>query len=227
MSAAALLLAAGKGKRLGPGVPKALVHLAGRPLLRYSVETVETCPEIEGFLVLAPPERMDDVRAAAASPKHLGTVPGGETRQESVRLGLEALPDGFDEVLCHDVARPLASPSLFSAVVRALRSRGAPVVPVVPLVDSIKRIPKADTMSAVSRDGLFAAQTPQGFSRAMLAEAHALALAEGVVATDDADLCEKVGLGNGEPVTGERANIKITEPEDLLMAEGLLRARHG
>lgn len=227
MSAAALLLAAGKGKRLGPGEPKALVHLAGRPLLRYSVETVERCPDVEVFLVVAPQGRVDDVRASAASPKHLGTVPGGESRQESVRLGLEALPDGFDEVLCHDVARPLASPGLFSAVVGALRRSGRPVVPVVPLVDSVKRISEGDTMSAVSRVGLFAAQTPQGFPRAELAEAHARALAEGVVATDDADLCEQLVLGIGEPVPGERANIKITEPEDLLMAEGLLRARHG
>ena len=227
MSAAALLLAAGKGKRLGTGEPKALVHLAGRPLLSYSVDTVERCPDVEGFVVVAPPERVDDVRAVAGSPKLLGAVAGGQSRQESVRLGLEALPDGFDEVLCQDVARPLASPGLFSAVVAALRRSHRPVVPVVPLVDSIKRIPEGSPMSAVSRDGLFAAQTPQGFPRAQLVEAHARAAAEGVVATDDADLCEQVGLGNCKPVSGERSNIKITEPEDLAMAEAIVRARGG
>ena len=227
MSAAVLLLAAGKGKRLGTGEPKALVHLAGRPMLRYSVDTVERCPDVEGFLVVAAPERLDDVGAVAASAKHLGTVPGGDSRQGSVWLGLQALPHGFDEVLCHDVARPLASPGLFSAVVGALRRSARPVVPVVPLVDSIKRIPEGNTMSTVSRDGLFAAQTPQGFPRAELVEAHARALAGGVVATDDADLCEQVGLGNGEPLPGERANIKITEPEDVAVAEAIVRARGG
>jgi 2-C-methyl-D-erythritol 4-phosphate cytidylyltransferase len=227
MSAAALLLAAGKGKRLGTGEPKALVHLAGRPLLSYSVDTVERCPDVEGFLVVATPERVEDVRAAAGSPKLLGTVAGGQSRQESVRLGLGSLPDGFDEVLCHDVARPLASPELFSAVVAALRRSARPVIPVVAVVDSIKRIPEGSTMSGVPRDGLFTAQTPQGFPRAGLVEAHARALAEGVVATDDADLCEQVGLRSGEPVPGERANIKITEPEDLAVAEAIVRARGG
>jgi 2-C-methyl-D-erythritol 4-phosphate cytidylyltransferase len=227
MSAAAVLLAAGKGKRLGAGEAKALVQLEGRPLIAYSVETVEKCPDIEGFLVMAPPDRVDELRAAAASPKLLGAVPGGETRQESVRLAMEALPDEFDEILCHDVARPLASPELFSAVAGALRRSAGPVIPVVPLVDSIKRIPETDAISAVSRDGLFASQTPQGFPRAELVEAHARALARGVVGTDESDLCEQVGLRSGQPLPGERSNIKITEPEDLLMAEGLLRARHG
>jgi 2-C-methyl-D-erythritol 4-phosphate cytidylyltransferase len=227
MTAAALLLAAGKGKRLGAGEPKALVRLGGRPLIAYSVETVEKCPEIRGFLVVAPPGRVDDLRESAASPKLLGTVPGGESRQESVRQGLQAPAEAFDEVLCHDVARPLASPELFSAVAGALRRSASPVIPVVPLVDSIKRIPEGDTMSAVVRDGLFASQTPQGFPRAELAEAHARALAQGVVGTDDSDLCEQVGLRVGQPVPGERSNIKITEPEDILMAEGLLRARSG
>lgn len=227
MTAAALLLAAGKGKRLGGGEPKGMVLLAGRPLLRHSVETVERCPEIEGFVVVAPPDRVDDVRVAARSLKLLAVVAGGETRQESVRRGLEALPERFDEVLCHDVARPLATPELFSAVVNALRRRATPVIPVVPLVDSIKRIADGDMVQPVSREDLFAAQTPQGFPRAHLTEAHARGLADGVVGTDDSELCERVGFSGGDPVPGERTNIKITEPVDLAVAEAIVKARRG
>jgi 2-C-methyl-D-erythritol 4-phosphate cytidylyltransferase len=227
MTAAALLVAAGKGKRLGAEEPKALVLLAGRPLIAHCVEIVGRCPDVEGFVVVAPPGRVDEVGAAAGSPKLLGAVAGGESRQESVRLGLEALPERFDEVLCHDVARPLATSDLFSRVASELRRSGIPVIPVVPLVDSIKRIAEGGTMEPVSREDLFAAQTPQGFPRSQLAKAHARALAESVVGTDDAELCQRLGFPPGAAIPGERGNIKITELEDLAVAESIVKARRG
>jgi 2-C-methyl-D-erythritol 4-phosphate cytidylyltransferase len=226
MRAAAILLAAGRGERLGGDRPKALVEVGGLTLLDRAIRTVEAAPEIEGFLVTAPPGHGEEMKAVAAvSTRFLAVVAGGPSRQDSVRRALEALPPGFDVVVCHDVARPFASPRLFSAVLGALeRADGA--VPVVPLGDTVKRVSNGRVVESVPRDDLALAQTPQAFLRAALERAHEAAEADGVAATDDAALLEREGR-RVAVVPGEPQNMKVTAPEDLERAEAVARSLAG
>jgi 2-C-methyl-D-erythritol 4-phosphate cytidylyltransferase len=209
---------------LGGVEAKAMVRLAGRPLLAYSIDTVDACDAIEAFVVAAPPEREDDVKALASGSQKLhAVVTGGGTRQASVRGGLAGLPSEFDAVACHDVARPMAPPALFERALAALSSADG-AVPAVPLADTIKRLSGRSVVETVSRDDLVAVQTPQAFRRRALEEAHAAADREGITATDDAALLERVGFPV-VTVPGDPANRKITLPEDLEWAESVLR--HG
>jgi 2-C-methyl-D-erythritol 4-phosphate cytidylyltransferase len=223
MRAAALLLAAGKGERLGGG-DKGLVELSGRPLLAYSIETVDACSAIESFVVAAPAGREDECKDLAShSGKLHAVVTGGDTRQASVRRALEGVPGEFDAVVCHDVARPFASTALFERVVAPLSSADG-AVPAVPLADTVKRVRGESVVETVTRDDLVAAQTPQAFRRRALEEAHAAADQDGFTATDDAALLERAGF-RVVTVPGDPANRKITLPDDLVWAESVLR--HG
>ncbi|HUG88765.1 MAG TPA: 2-C-methyl-D-erythritol 4-phosphate cytidylyltransferase [Actinomycetota bacterium] len=223
MRAAAILLAAGSGERLRGDRPKALVEVGGITLLDRAIRTIEAVPEIEGFLVAAPPGKEEEMRASAAgSTRFLAVAPGGGSRQGSVRLALETLPPGFDAVVCHDVARPFASPGLFSAVLGALEGvEGA--IPVVPVADTVKRFAAGLVVETVSRQDLGLAQTPQAFLRESLERAHEVAEADGAVATDDAALLERAGM-RVAVVPGEPENMKVTAPEDLERAEALARS---
>lgn len=217
MRAAALLLAAGRGERMRSAEPKAFLRLRGKTLLERAVAAVEECADIEGFVVSAPGGHENAVEELARSPKLLAVSVGGETRQESVRRALSSLPDRFDAVVCHDVARPLADPKLFSDVLAALGSADG-VIPVVPVTDTVKRVTDGDILETVAREGLALAQTPQAFRRRSLEAAHAAATA---TLTDDAALMEAAGF-RLKTVPGDPANIKITEPRDLRLAEALL-----
>jgi 2-C-methyl-D-erythritol 4-phosphate cytidylyltransferase len=224
MRAAALLLAAGKGERLGGAGDKGLVELAGRPLLAYSVETVDGCPAIEAFVVAAPAGREDEVKELASrSGKLHAVVTGGESRQASVRRALESVPEEFEAVACHDVARPFASPTLFERAVSALSAADG-AVPAVPLSDTVKRVRDGSVVETVARDELVGVQTPQAFRRRALEKAHAAADRDGITATDDAALLERAGF-RVVTVPGDPANRKVTLPEDLAWAESILR--HG
>jgi 2-C-methyl-D-erythritol 4-phosphate cytidylyltransferase/2-C-methyl-D-erythritol 2,4-cyclodiphosphate synthase len=150
-------------------------------------------------------------------------VAGGSSRQESVRLGLEALGE-TEAVLVHDAARPLVTRELAQRVAEAALA-GESVVPVVPVADTLKRL-DGGWLSTVARGGLFAAQTPQGFPRRLLREAHARARTEGVRATDDAALLEAFGLAVVS-LEGEATNLKLTSPADWELAEALIAAREG
>ena len=220
MRAAAILLAAGRGDRMGGERPKAFLHLGGTSLLERAVATVEACPDIDGFLVAAPPGHEARMELKARSDKLLAVVTGGDTRQDSVLAALEGVPEGFDVVLCHDVARPLAPPKLFSDVLGPLEwADGA--VPVVWVSDTVKRVEAGSITETVPREVLALAQTPQAFRRVALWAAHAEARGIGYLATDDSALLERAGY-RVEPVPGDPANIKVTTPEDLRLAEALL-----
>jgi 2-C-methyl-D-erythritol 4-phosphate cytidylyltransferase len=222
MRAAALLLAAGKGERLGGAVEKGLVDLAGRPLLAYSIETVDACPAIDSLVIAAPAGREDEVKDLASRSGKLHTeVTGGDTRQASVRSALDGAPEEFDAVACHDVARPFASTALFERTLDALSSADG-AVPAVPLADSVKLVRGESILETVDRDDLVAVQTPQSFRRAALERAHAAAARDGLTATDDAALLERAGF-RVVTVPGDPANRKITLPEDLAWAESVLR----
>lgn len=218
MRAIALLLAAGRGERLAGDRPKAFLELGGRTLLEHAVAAVESCPDVEGHVVAAPRGWEDEAeRIGRRSGKHLAVVPGGASRRASVGAALGAVPEGFDAVICHDVARPLASPKLFSAVLAPL-DRADGVVPVTPVSDTVKRVAEGEVLETVPREGLVLAQTPQAFRREALQSAHARDTGE---ATDDAVLLEGAGF-RVVVVPGEPSNLKITVPEDLRLARALM-----
>jgi 2-C-methyl-D-erythritol 4-phosphate cytidylyltransferase/2-C-methyl-D-erythritol 2,4-cyclodiphosphate synthase len=225
MRAAAILLAAGRGERMEGGRPKGFVELGGRTLLERAVDTADRCPEIEAIVLLAPGGHESRARSLARSPKLVEVVTGGETRQASVRRGLEAVPPEFDTVVCHDVARPLAGVALFSLVVPVFDPWDG-LIPVVPVDDTLKRIEDHEVQETVDRRSLVGAQTPQAFRREALEKAHREAEDAGVEASDDAALLERAGFRVGI-VEGDPLNIKLTRKRDLETAEALLRLRDG
>lgn len=209
-----VVVAGGSGSRFGGA--KQFRRIGGRRVLDLAVDAArEVCA---GVVVVLPADALDgpdgDVAAADA------VVAGGSTRSGSVRAGLAAVPADAEVVLVHDAARPLASAELFGRVVDAVRSGADAVVPAVAVVDTIRR-PGADG-ATVDRDQLRAVQTPQGFRASALRDAHA-GRAE---ATDDASLVQAAG-GQVVLVEGERSNIKLTDPTDLVVAEALVHARLG
>lgn len=233
--------AAGRGERLGPGAPKALRELGGVPLLVHAVRALTRSRAVGLVVVAAPADGVAEVVGLldthGLDGKDIRVVPGGATRQESVRLGLAAIPAEVEIVLVHDAARPLVPVEVVDAVAAAVRGGAEAVVPAVPLADTVKRVaphpggpePVLDTPD---RSTLRAVQTPQGFRRATLAEVHAKALAEEASAgadalpavTDDAGLVERFG-GRVVVVPGHEEAFKVTRPLDLVLAEAVLARR--
>ena len=208
----AIVVAGGQSTRFGR--LKQFELLRGVTVLSRAVETAQNV--CDGVVVVLPPEMVgasaDVLTSTSAVPV---VVTGGVTRSASVRCGLAAVPESAEIVVVHDGARPLASAALFHAVVRGIRSGADAVIPVVPLDDSIR-----STQGQVAdRSAFVAVQTPQAFSAVALRRAHAAH----DDATDDATLVEAVG-GTVATVAGESSNFKITNPEDLAKAEGLLAA---
>lgn len=220
MRAVALVAAAGRGERLGANIPKALLRISGRPLLAFALQTVDACDELEAVVVAAPPDRLDEIAdVAKVSVKLMEVVAGGETRNASIRSALEVVPEEFDAVVCHDVARPFASPALFTAVLTPLdHADGA--VPTLPVHDTVKRMDGKDIGETLSRDGLVLAQTPQAFRRQALEAAHRAAAVDGFEGTDDAALVERAGY-RLVSVPGDPSNLKLTTAADLRLATAL------
>jgi 2-C-methyl-D-erythritol 4-phosphate cytidylyltransferase len=222
---AVLVPAAGAGLRLGPGGPKALRLLAGEPLLVHAIRRVAAAPSVRAIVVAAPAADVEAVRELLAPVAPVLVVAGGAERQESVSLALAAVPAGADIVLVHDAARALTPPQLFESVAAAVRAGQAAVIPVLPVVDTIKEVgpaaagtPLEVVLGTVDRAVLRSVQTPQGFRRAVLAAAHAAAADP---LTDDAGLVEKAGVPVA-CVPGSELAMKITRPLDLILAEALL-----
>lgn len=234
MKVAAIVPAAGRGERLGPGQPKALRTLGGVPLLVHAVRALARARLVDLVVVAAPVDGVAEV-SRLLSPHDVGAevmvVAGGAERQHSVARALEALPDDVGVVLVHDAARPLAPSDLVDAVAEAVLAGNRAVVPGLPVADTIKRVVDAGgastetVLETLPRTRLRAIQTPQGFERELLAAAHAAA---DLVATDDAGLVERLGV----PVVvvpGSPDALKITRPLDLVFAEAILAERraHG
>jgi 2-C-methyl-D-erythritol 4-phosphate cytidylyltransferase len=222
---AAIVPAAGRGERLGPGAPKALRLLGGVPLLVHAVRNLAAARLVDLVVVAAPPDDVVAVRALLAD-HHTGAtlhvVPGGATRPESVRAALAALPDAVGVVLVHDAARPLAPVELIDAVASAVRAGADAVVPGLPVTDTVKRVDGDVVTETVDRSVLRSVQTPQGFRRAVLEEAH-LDLSDGGH-TDDAGLVERAGYAV-IVVPGAEEAFKVTRPLDLVLAEAVLARR--
>jgi len=217
--AVALIVAAGCGERLGADGPKALVELAGRTLLQWSVDALRAVAAIEQIVVALP--------AGADAPVGTSGVEGGAVRSESVRLALAASGAG-DPVLVHDAARPLVTAALAQATIIALREDetldGA--IAAAPMTDTVKRVRGGVVAETLDRSELWGVQTPQVFRRAALERA--LDVPDDVLAqaTDDAWLIERAG-GRVGIVESLRENLKVTTPLDLAVAEMLLASRTG
>jgi 2-C-methyl-D-erythritol 4-phosphate cytidylyltransferase / 2-C-methyl-D-erythritol 2,4-cyclodiphosphate synthase len=213
---AVLIVAAGKGVRAGTELPKQYESLGGKPMVRRTVEAFQGYPV---QLVIGPGQ--EDLAAQALAGLALpAPVTGGATRQESVRLGLEALAgEAPDFVLIQDAARPLTSPGVIAAVVAALKAGADGALPMVAASDTLRRRDGDGRWTLVPRDNLYRAQTPQGFVYGKILKAHRDHAKQDV--TDDVALAELAGL-KVEMVEGEEKNIKVTRKEDFALAESLL-----
>lgn len=222
MRALAIIVAAGKGERMGAGRPKAFLELAGEALLRRAARALAAAPVVETIVAVVPEAELDAARALLAGvPKPTRVVAGGERRQDSVLAGMKAAPEGFDGiVLVHDAARPLVTPDLVEDVARAAAIQGA-AIPLVPMVDTIKRVEDGQVVGTLDRAALGAAQTPQGFRFALLVRAYEDAFRDRVTLSDEAMAVERLGQAVAA-VPGSARNRKLTTPEDLAWAEALL-----
>ncbi|WP_281732198.1 2-C-methyl-D-erythritol 4-phosphate cytidylyltransferase [Microbacterium croceum] len=221
---AIIVVAAGSGTRLDAGAPKALVGIDSRSILRHALDGVFAAAPAQ-VIVVAPAGFEGDVeteaREAAGDRVDLvRVVTGGSTRQQSVSAGLAALWGDIATVLVHDAARALTPPAQIDAVVAAVTSEVG-VIPALPVVDTLKRVDGDAVIGAVDRSELAAAQTPQGFPRALLESAYAAALSSRVEYTDDAALFAAAGH-LVRHIDGSARAFKITTPSDLERARHLL-----
>ena len=216
--AAVVIPAAGAGRRMG-GLRKQYAELAGEPILLRAIRPFLAHPDVGLVVVALPPE--DAADRPSFLPAGVLVVAGGAERGDSVRAGLAAVPDSVDVVVIHDAARPLVTDEEIDRAIAAAAA-GAGAVVAVPVSDTLKRVGEDGAIQAtVDRAGLWRAQTPQAFPRAMIVDAYARAAAEGVAATDDAALVERYG-GRVVVVEGSPRNLKVTTAADLRLAERLL-----
>lgn len=220
---AAVIVAGGSGRRVG-GVPKQFRPVGGRPLLAWSCARFAAHPAVGSMVVVLPGDDVAD-QPDWLEAWDVRVVAGGATRRDSVRAGLAGIEPQTTSVLIHDAARPFVSAQLVGQLTAAV-ARG-PVVPVVPIADTIKRMRSrrgedASLIEAtVDRQHLRAVQTPQAFPLALIRELHERAVENDAPASDDAVLCERAGIPV-HTVAGERWAWKITHPEDLVLAEWLV-----
>lgn len=220
----AIVVAAGAGVRMGTPVPKALMPLAGRPMLAWSLEALRSCDDVRAIVVVAPPgleAQVAEVAGAGAA-----VVPGGDSRAESVREGLRAAPAGAGLVLVHDAARPLVTPELIQAVLDGVHGADGAIA-ATPAADTLKRAGEGGLIEGtVPRQGLWAAQTPQAFHLSTLLDAVEAAEEDGRLgaATDCASLVEARGR-HVRLVDSRAPNLKVTTPADAILAEALLTSR--
>lgn len=220
-----IIVAAGKGERMGPNVDKAFLSLGTMPVLAYSVIAFEKCPDIDGIIIVVRKERVDTARGMVrlyGCSKVRRVVPGGTRRQESVENGLACLGDEVTVVAVHDGARPCVTPLLISQTVEMAKKNGSGVA-AVKVTDTIKYVERGSTVSkTIDRSKLWAVQTPQTFKVSLLREALAHVHKKHMTVTDEASAVEALGQ-KVRLVPGPANNIKITSPDDLPLAVALLK----
>ena len=216
-----MLVAAGKGERLGGDRPKAFAPLAGRPLLAESLERLEASERIDAIVIVAPPEWEEPAILLAeevGAGKVVACVAGGSTRAESVRIGVGEVPEDAAAILVHDAARPLVTDQVIARVLAPLGEGFDGAVPGLPISDTVKRAPGGTVSETVDRSDLYAVQTPQAFVAAALRRALAAVDED---ATDCAGAVERAG-GRVRVVEGDPQLVKVTTPADLAAVESLL-----
>ena len=227
MHVTAIILAAGEGKRIGGRVSKSFLSIAGRPLVLRTLDRFFATRSVEKVILVVADKELRQSQMLLQNDPNLSHRPwilqaGGASRQESVRRGLEKLDSDCEIVVIHDGARPFVSFALIDHCVDEAYRVGAVVIG-VPARDTIKVVSEEHwVQTTLARNTLWEIQTPQVFRKEVITEAHNWGLCQAIEATDDAMLVE----GIGKPVfllEGERTNIKITMPEDIVLAEALLR----
>jgi 2-C-methyl-D-erythritol 4-phosphate cytidylyltransferase len=231
----AILPAAGMGTRMGADQPKQFLDLDGLPVVVFTLRRLAACPSITDFLIATRAEDVDSLAQRVAAEKirqPVRVVRGGGTRQESVAHGLAEVPADTEIVLVHDAVRPLVTRDQVERVLTEARARGAAILG-IPAIDTIKEVKRASLPQDVAlisvtipRERIVQAQTPQAFHTALLKEAFARAAADGVVASDEAGLVERLGR-EVFVVLGSDRNIKITRPADMALARFYLAQEKG
>lgn len=225
VNVAAIVPAAGKGKRMGGAVSKPYLFLGGRPILSYALEALNNSDDIQEIVVVTRAEEIDFCKDKVIHRynfnKVTAVVPGGEERQDSVYQGLKSIKKNTDFVLIHDGVRPFLSQKLLREVIKCA-SEVKSAITAIPVRDTLKKVDAAGSVrETVTRDGIWCTQTPQAFEYNLIMKVYEEAFKNNFYATDDAGLVEKCGYPV-KVVTGTPENIKITMPEDLTMAEAIL-----
>ena len=228
MTIAVVLVAAGRGERLGAGKPKAFVELAGQTLLEHAIRRIFQVDGVTQLVIAAPSSHLDEAErisglvsaefdSAAADMLHakVSVIAGGDTRQQSIENALMVIDPETEVILVHDSARALTPAAVFSRVIVSVRETGLATIPVMPIVDTIKRVAGETVLDTVDRQTLRIAQTPQGFQAFELFEAYKSATED---FTDDSSLVQSVGAGVRH-VAGDEWAFKVTTPDDLRVAE--------
>ena len=224
MPAVAIVPAAGLGKRLKASRHKSFVLLGNRPILFWTLRAMEKSRAIDRIVVVAHREDLPATQKLIERyrfRKVTSVVPGGRTRTDSVYRGLQALPSETKWVIVHDGARPLATPRVFEETLAAAQKTGSAIA-AIPVVPTIKEASGPWVSRTLERNRLWAVQTPQAFRRDLLDRAHARARRKKWKATDDAVLVEALGR-RVRIVMGDSRNIKVTTPEDVVIAQALLK----
>ena len=229
---AAIILAGGSGDRFGHEGGKQLVEIAGKPILTWSAEAFDSVGDVGLIVIVCPEERHEEYLKCAVDPFPFVTpvtvAPSGPSRQESAFSGLEYVPDEYEYVMLHDGARPLVTPQLIEHVIAVVKGNidcdGAIVGN--PAVDTLKVVENGVVVGTPDRRVFWNAQTPQMFRAGMCRRAHAAALSDGFMGTDDSSLIERLG-GRVLMVEGPRNNIKLTVPEDYEMLAAAVAAVRG
>jgi 2-C-methyl-D-erythritol 4-phosphate cytidylyltransferase len=226
MKADAVIVSAGKGHRFMEGKKKQFHFLGEKPILAHTLDKFETCPLIRSILLVVGKEDMDtclkEVIEAYKFQKVSQIVPGGKQRQESVKNGIDALPKDTDIVAIHDGVRPFVTRAMIEDSIHSAVRHGA-VVLAMPVKDTIKiSNPDGTVLKTLDRESLWQIQTPQTFQTNVIKEAYYRATEDGFIGTDDASLVERIG-GKVHILPGSYTNIKITTPEDLLLANLFLK----
>lgn len=228
---AAIILAGGQGERFGKEGGKQLIEIAGKPILTWSAEAFDAVGDIGLMVIVCPEDRHEEYLRRAIDPFPFATpivmATSGSIRQESAFSGLEYVPDEYEYVILHDGARPLISPDLIMHTLNTLKGNidcdGAVVAH--PAIDTLKVVENGVIVGTPDRRVFWNAQTPQAFRAGIYRRAHASALSDGFVGTDDSSLIERLG-GRVLVVEGKRDNLKLTVPEDYALLAAAVRAKY-
>lgn len=227
--AAAVVLAGGSGERFGEAGGKQLIEIAGKPLLSWSIGSLDMVADVGLIVVVCPKDRRDEYAQVAIEPYQFVTpivmADAGDSRQESAFSGLECVPDTYEFSIIHDGARPLITPQLITHVLNTIKGNvdADGVIVATPAIDTLKMVENGVVVGTPDRRAFWNAQTPQVFRTGMYRRAHASALYDGFSGTDDSSLIERLG-GRVMVVEGKRDNIKLTMPEDYLLLASAIAA---
>ncbi|MEC7640519.1 MAG: 2-C-methyl-D-erythritol 4-phosphate cytidylyltransferase [Nitrospinota bacterium] len=224
MNLSAIVPAAGLGARMGQSVPKQFLQLNGQSILRHTVNAFEKSGLFKAVVLVAPATGVDAARRECEDFNVVSqVVPGGERRQDSVYEGLKVLDEDVDIVVVHDAVRPFLSRRMIEEVVDAAREHGAAIT-AIPVSDTVKLVNEQGFVDrTIDREGLWRVQTPQAFRYPLLKQALEQAARDSYVGTDEGTLLEHIGK-SVKIIPGSERNIKITQPEDLLLGESIAAA---